>query len=204
MIERINAQRRAGGFTLPEVLIALAIIVISFLALYGSAQQVVFATILQQDKTFATWVAHNQLTELRLAPNLPDGERIADSTELAGLEWRYVIEFQDSPVDKLRLANISVSREDEPDVIITKMQAAIPITSPAAAGTGAANSGDVLMTSSTTLGAGGLDPDGDVDGDGIPNSQDDDNNNNGIPDTVDRGRSLPDESVIDDATGNDN
>ena len=50
------------GFTLIEVLVALAVVVVAFLAMYGSAQQVVRATTLQQEKTFAGWVAFDQLT----------------------------------------------------------------------------------------------------------------------------------------------
>ena len=201
------AVRRSSGFTLPEVLIALAIVVIAFLAMYGSAQQIVFATTLQQEKTFATWVAQNQLTELRLLANLPDGDRIADSTEMAGLEWRYVIEFEESPVATLLLANISVSLADSPDVIITRMQAAIPVTNPTAPGSGAGNSGNLLIASSMWLGGGGgSDPNGDDDGDGIPNAQDPDDDNDGIPDAEETGfgAGLPDPTVIDDATGNDN
>jgi len=178
---------RDSGFTLPEVLIALAIVVIAFLAMYGSAQQIVFATTLQQEKTFATWVAQNQLTELRLATGLPDGDRIADSVEMAGLEWRYVIELEESPVASLALANISVSLEDEPDTIITKLQAAVPLSSPAGVvglggsggppvggGSRRGNSGSALSTSEMAVGDGTGSNLIDSDGDGIPDSLVDD------------------------------
>ncbi|MBT8422750.1 MAG: type II secretion system minor pseudopilin GspI [Gammaproteobacteria bacterium] len=156
--------RSAAGFTLPEVLISLAIVVIAFLAMYGSAQQVVFSTTLQQEKTFATWVAHNQMTELRLATSLPDGDRVADNVEMAGLEWRYVIEFEDSPAgDTIKLANISVSLADKPDVVITQLQSAVPVTNPTGAGSGSGSSGAALLTSSESFGTnngapGGSDP----------------------------------------------
>lgn len=180
---------RAHGFTLVEVLVALAVVVTAFLAMYGSAQQVVNATTLQQEKTFATWVAQNQLAELRIATQLPDGNRISDNAEMAGREWRYVIEFQDLDSTFFKQAVIRVSPAEEPDLILSQALAVLPVQRVASASGG---SGAQLTTSAATSGgSGGVGGQVDTDGDGIPDSVDP-----GIP-----GSGLPDDQVIDDATG---
>lgn len=186
------------GFTLVEVLVALAVVVTAFLAMYGSAQQIVSATILQQDKTFATWVAQNQLAELRLAAQLPQGSRISDSTELAGREWRYVIEFQELDSTFFKQAVVRVSPAEEPDLILAQALAVLRLQPVAAT---AGGSGAQLGTSAVPPGGSSQ---ADTDGDGILDGQDPDIDGDGIPNAEDPdtpGFGLPDDQVIDDATG---
>lgn len=123
----------------------MAVVVVAFLAMYGSAQQVVRATSLQQEKTFASWVAFDQLTELRLADQLPEGERITGDSEMAGLEWRYVIELNDVGSEFYRQAVVSVSPSEQPERILAQSLAVLPIR--AAGSLTAGDSGSALMHS---------------------------------------------------------
>ncbi len=148
-------SERSRGFTLVEVMVALAIVVIAFLAMYGSAQQVVATMTLLQEKTFASWIAVDQLTELRLAERLPDGDRISGETEMAGLEWRYVVEFQEVDSDYYRQAVVRVSPAEEPERIIGLALGVLPKQSPRA---NQPNSGSQLaVSSSETSNTGGTD-----------------------------------------------
>ncbi len=155
-----NRATGSAGFTLIEVLVALAVVVVAFLAMYGSAQQIVLSTTVQQDRTFASWVAIDQLTELRLADRLPQGDRISGETEMAGREWRYVIEFNDVDSNYIRQAIVRVSPVEQPDLVLAESLAVLQITPGGPSGsTGRppGGSGGLLQTSA---GGGGSLPGG--------------------------------------------
>jgi general secretion pathway protein J len=60
------------GFTLIEVLVALAIVVLGIAALLSSLTSAADTTIFLRDKTFAQWIALNRIAEVRLkGPQLP-------------------------------------------------------------------------------------------------------------------------------------
>jgi general secretion pathway protein I len=75
------------GFTLIEVLIALAVIAISLGAVLStSGSQARQATYLKQ-KTIAHWVAMNEITKLQVEKTFPDLGDEKGSTEMANHEW---------------------------------------------------------------------------------------------------------------------
>ncbi len=123
MSSEVRSQR---GFTLVEVMVALAIVVIAFLAMYGSAQQVVVTMTLLQEKTFASWIAVDQLTELRLGEQLPEGDRLTGETDMAGIEWRYEVTFQDVDSEWYRQVVVKVSPADEPERILGRALGVLP------------------------------------------------------------------------------
>jgi len=144
-----RSHAAASGFTLVEVLVALAVVVVAFIAMYGSAQQIVSSTTLQQEKTFASWVAFDQLATLRLQDQLPTGDRISGETEMAGREWRYVVEFNSVDSNYIRQAVVRVSPAEEPDRILASSLGVL-LNQPAPAGT----SGAALLSSADSLGSG--------------------------------------------------
>jgi general secretion pathway protein I len=94
-------MRRARGFTLLEVLIALAIVAMSVGALLGTVTSSASNIAYLKDKTIAEWVALNRLTEVRIARNMPDvGDRTGNS-EMAGMKWQWQEEVTELPVEGL-------------------------------------------------------------------------------------------------------
>jgi type II secretion system protein I len=71
------------GFTLVEVLVALSIVVVSFVALYSGLLQMVSAMTLMQEKTIATWIAYDRITELRVVNEYPDVGESDGEVEMA-------------------------------------------------------------------------------------------------------------------------
>lgn len=86
------------GFTLLEVLIALAIVALAVGALLGTVTSSASNVIYLKDKTLAEWVALNHLTEVRIAQQMPDKGRRTGNTDMAGMRWQWEEEVIDLPV----------------------------------------------------------------------------------------------------------
>ncbi len=77
----------ANGFTLLEVLVALAIITIALVAVLStSGSQASSAAYLKQ-KTIAHWVAHNEITRMQISNEFPAQGEDQGSATMAGFEW---------------------------------------------------------------------------------------------------------------------
>jgi general secretion pathway protein I len=90
--------RRTTGFTLLEVLIALAIVAMSVAALLGSVTSSASNVIYLKEKTLAEWVALNRVTEIRIAQNMPGTGRRMGTTVMAGMRWEWEEEITELPV----------------------------------------------------------------------------------------------------------
>jgi general secretion pathway protein I len=103
------------GFTLIEVVVALAIVVVSFMALYGVILQLVGSTTLMHEKTLASWVAFDQITELRIKGKLSGDSKSNGITEMGGTSWLYSVEIRPTESESIRQIIVTVAPEDEPD-----------------------------------------------------------------------------------------
>lgn len=112
----MNADSRhpSRGFTLIEVLVALAIIALGLVAVFGQMSQSATAATRLRDKTLAHWVALNKITELRLSGQYPGVGTQSDNVEMARLRWRYEVKISETEGDYLRRAEVAVSLADEP------------------------------------------------------------------------------------------
>ena len=80
---------RGRGFTLIEVLVALAIVTIGMAAVLGALTSSANTSAYMRDKTFAQWVALNQIALLRLSGQMtPTGNSDGD-TDFAGRKWHW-------------------------------------------------------------------------------------------------------------------
>lgn len=83
----VKKRQHSSGFTLIEVLVALAIIALSLGALItSSGSQASQAGYLKQ-KTIAHWVAMNEITQLRITKTFPDPGSTDGYTEMANNKW---------------------------------------------------------------------------------------------------------------------
>ena len=107
---------RARGFTLVEVMVALAIVAIALPALLMSLYRQIDDTAYLRDKTLAYMVAENKLTEIRLVisstRNLSAGKDSGLSS-MAGRDWYWWVETKTTEVAKFFRVDIAVALDEQ-------------------------------------------------------------------------------------------
>ncbi len=115
-------RRRANGFTLLEVMVAMII----FVLVAGVLQRVTAGVTDQyrwlEKKTLATWVAQNKLTELRLQDGLPPARETKEEVEFSHYRWQIlsrIARTEDLYVNRVELVISQWEpRADEPTQVL--------------------------------------------------------------------------------------
>jgi len=103
------------GFTLIEVVVAVAIVALGLMAVFRVVHATVNNAAYLRDRNFATWIADNRLTEMRLGTELPSVDETEGEVEFANQSWRWVATVSQTPVDDLRRIDVRVRRSTDPD-----------------------------------------------------------------------------------------
>jgi len=102
-------MKRSAGFTLLEVLVALAIFaMVAASVLTATARSLQTAARLE-DKTLAMWIADNRLTELQLAPSPVADGREQGELDFAGRRWQWQSEVQATSEPDMRRVTLWVA-----------------------------------------------------------------------------------------------
>ena len=106
---------RPSGFTLVEVMVALAVVAVALPALLFALYQQVDTTAYLRDKSMAHAVAANKLTELRLLSRAQQGLfRGSDGgvAEMGDRDWYWWIYSQPTEVEQFYRVEIKVALEE--------------------------------------------------------------------------------------------
>lgn len=111
-------SRRSCGFTLVEVMVALAIVALSVPALLFTLDQHIDGTAHLRDKSMASVVAANKLAEVRLLAasrrQLLQGSETG-SADMAGREWFWWLDSEQTEVPQFFRIEVRVGlREGQP------------------------------------------------------------------------------------------
>ena len=110
---------RFRAFTLVEVMVALAIIALSLTAVSAKMGRMIDTSNSMRERTYASWIAQNKITELRLANVLPEVSATSGEVEYANTTWRWRAVISESGIENLFRVDVAVSYEDGDDVIRT-------------------------------------------------------------------------------------
>jgi len=97
------------GFTLLEVLVAMAIFAVAAIALLNAGRDQIQSSGYLENKTFAHWVAMNQIAEIQAAGTLPDVGTGDATVTLGGSDWKVVTLVENTPVANVRRLTVDVS-----------------------------------------------------------------------------------------------
>lgn len=89
---------RRNGFTLVEVMVALAIVAFGLTALFATTTQSVRASGYLREKTLAQWIALNRISEARLEGQPPADDDMSGELDYAGESWRWELKTIKTPV----------------------------------------------------------------------------------------------------------
>jgi general secretion pathway protein I len=86
-----NSRSRllTAGFTLVEVLVALAVLTIALAAVMRALSQSIDTSASLRDRTIAMWVAQNRLTKHQVERDFPALDTTEGDAEMAGRAWRW-------------------------------------------------------------------------------------------------------------------
>ncbi|ABM63137.1 type II secretion system minor pseudopilin GspI [Halorhodospira halophila] len=102
--------RPSRGFTLMEVLVAVAILATALAAAIRVGSQAAGNTVELRERAYAGWVAENELARIQSGMQPLDGATVRNgSAEMAGMEWDWELTAEEAdppvPVD-LELAGL--------------------------------------------------------------------------------------------------
>ena len=105
----MTSARRARGFTLLEVMVALLIFALLAASVQRTSSQYFSQFARIEGKTLGTWIAENQLAQLRLQDALPGIAENSDELDYADRHWRVTTKVSATQEPKIRRVDITVS-----------------------------------------------------------------------------------------------
>jgi len=104
-------MKNASGFTLIEVLLALAVIAIALTALLKATAQNVAYTQRIKEKSISHWVAMQGVSMVQLGLlSVPAGQDITEVTSMLGERWYWRVKLQPTSIKSMQQISISVSK----------------------------------------------------------------------------------------------
>jgi general secretion pathway protein I len=114
-------RQKHGGFTLVEVLVALAIVAVALAAGMRALAQSADGASTLKARTLALWVAQNRLANAQLADPTPSAGTFEGDAVQAGVRFRYRETVSATPNGAFRRIDIAVALPDQPDYALARL-----------------------------------------------------------------------------------
>ncbi|MEO5702998.1 MAG: type II secretion system minor pseudopilin GspI [Gammaproteobacteria bacterium] len=110
--------RSQRGFTLLEVMVALAVLAIAMAAVIKGIGANVSNMSYLRDRTLTHWVAMNKITESQVRRDWPDPPETEGTALMGEREWHWTIEVEETPDPEVRRMDVEVrANEDDPQAL---------------------------------------------------------------------------------------
>jgi len=104
---------RCKGFTLLEVMVALAVIAFALAAGASAVSSNARNASGLQQRTYAHWVAMNKMAELQLSHQWPSTKTTKGSALMARHEWFWAMKVSNTPNPVIRRVDVMVRPEED-------------------------------------------------------------------------------------------
>lgn len=113
---------RAGrGFTLLEVLVALAVLALTLGASIRGLGNYAGDYAYLRDRTMGHWIARNLLVQAQVANSWPGVGETRDTVEYAGHEWKTLIKTTQTEEKDMKRLDIEVRRAGDENSAVSKL-----------------------------------------------------------------------------------
>jgi len=102
---------KQSGFTLIEVMVALAVVSIGLLATLNAANQETRAAIITQDKMTAFWLMKNKMAEIRINESWPATRQKKDDVDIFEQKWYWQTSTKKTANPNIRTVKISFAQK---------------------------------------------------------------------------------------------
>ncbi len=106
-------RKSESGFTLLEVLVALAVIAIPLVAIIGNITANVSNAAYLRDRTLAHWVAMNEVAQQQVDNEWPDPGEKKDEALMAGKTWYVKLKVKATDDPNVRRLDVEVRAEKD-------------------------------------------------------------------------------------------
>ena len=128
MTRRVPATARAtrssgrrAGFTLVEILVALAVVAVALTAAMRALAQAAEGAGTLKARTLAMWVAQNRLATVRLGDELPAAGRRSGRAAQANLDFVWTETVGGTPNPAFRRVDVEVAESGAPDYVLARL-----------------------------------------------------------------------------------
>ena len=125
-----RAERSVRGFTLLEAMVALIIVALGMMAVNTQLNRYAAASFYVEQKTLASWIASNKITELSVGAVWPELGDSDEEIEFAGQLWQSRIEVSETPVENLRRVDVEVVLAEDPERVLHKVSGLVEPPTP--------------------------------------------------------------------------
>jgi general secretion pathway protein I len=108
---------RCRAFTLVEVMVALAIIALALTAVATKMGRMIDTSNAMRERTYASWIAQNKITELRLSNVLAEVSSSSGEIEYANSTWYWRADISESGVEYLYRVDVTVFYPDNDNMV---------------------------------------------------------------------------------------